>query len=438
MTLKDVREKLGKLAAEIRKMADLVAKEKRDFKPEEKGQWDTLNKEFDEQKALAEKLVRAEQVEKELAAPIPGPLPPGKEDVDGREARAREERETRPEPTEQDHAIALQGWFRHQVGSEVEERHVAAARRCGIRITRPDLDIRLLPVAPRELRALSGVTGSAGAFTKPEGFVNRIELALLQFGAVRSVAEVLRTADGNDMPWPMADDTGNKGVLIAENTAVTEQDVTFAQRVWRAYKYTSKLIRVPVELIEDTAIMLVQILGDMLGERIARITEEHFVKGDGSSKPFGLTARSNLGVTAASAIVIAADELIDLLHSLDPAYRSNARWMMHDSTLKAVRKLKDSQNQYLWAPGLAPGVPDTLLGYPVVIHQEMPIIATGNKSVLFGDFSRYKIRDVGTIRLRRLVERYADTDQEGFVAFSRHDGDLLDAGTRPVKHLVQA
>jgi HK97 family phage major capsid protein len=148
-------------------------------------------------------------------------------------------------------------------------------------------------------------------------------------------------------------------------------------------------------------------------------------------------------VTAANASSIVAADLIDLFHGVDPAYRNGPKvaFMMNDSTLKAIRKLKDDSGgagvgNFLWMAGLSAGIPDTILGKPYFVNQDMASIATTNKTVLFGDFSKYLIRNVREITMLRLVERYADFHQVGFLAFSRHDGRILDAGTDPLKVLV--
>ena len=132
------------------------------------------------------------------------------------------------------------------------------------------------------------------------------------------------------------------------------------------------------------------------------------------------------------------EDLVDLEHSVDPAYRAEAEFMFHDDTLKVLKKLKDADGRPLWLPGVAVREPDTILGYNYVINQDMPIMAANAKSILFGDFSKYMIRDVMDLMLLRLVERYADFAQVGFIAFSRHDGDLLDAGTNPIKHYANS
>ena len=191
------------------------------------------------------------------------------------------------------------------------------------------------------------------------------------------------------------------------------------------------------EITQDSAFDLGALAGDWLGERIGRIQNDHFTTGAGSTLPKGLTVAGVVGKTATATNTFTSDEVIDLIHSVDPAYREGASFMFHDTTLALIRKLKESTtNAYIWQPGLQLGVPNMLLGYPYTVNQSMSAaLTTGQKLVLFGRMSKYIIRDVSTIRLVRLDERYADTDQIAFIAFLRSDGNLLDAGTRPVKWL---
>ena len=263
-----------------------------------------------------------------------------------------------------------------------------------------------------------------------------------QFTAMRLAATVFPTANGADLPWPTLDDTSNVGALLAENTAVAEQDATFGQITFKAYKYSSKLIRVSVELLQDTAFNFDTLLGRIFGERIGRIHNTHFTTGDNSSKPQGFVTAAGTQAAANASSIVAAD-LIDLFHAVDPAYRSGPKvgFMMNDSTLKAVRKLVDNSGgsgigNYLWMAGLSAGVPDTILGKQYWVNQDMASIATAQKTVGFGDFSKYMIRDVQDMVVLRLVERYADLHQVGFVGFSRNDGRTLDAGTDPIKVLL--
>ena len=167
---------------------------------------------------------------------------------------------------------------------------------------------------------------------------------------------------------------------------------------------------------------------------------DYFVTGTGSSEPQGVVTGSSLGVTAASATAVTFDEIIDLINSVDPAYQASASFglAMNNSTKAAIRKLKDSNGQYLWQAGLTANDPDTILGKPVVVLQEMADIATGEKTIIAGDMSKFVIRDAGPVRLARMDERYRDYDQTGFVAFARVDSIVIDAGTNPIKHLIQA
>ncbi len=351
--------------------------------------------------------------------------------------------------TAEQRATAMQAWMRAQQGYELTKRHLAAVKACGVNVRARYLDIPISRKAPRlmESRALSSQLGTAGAYTEPEGFMPSFEQALLQFGGIRDSADIMRTANGNPLPWPTSNDTSNKGALLGENTAVaTNVDPTFGIVLWNAYKFTSKMILVPVELMEDSAFDLPTIIGAMCGERIGRSQSDYFTTGTGASQPTGIVTAATVGVTTASATAIKYDELVDLVHSVDPAYRTSPSvgFMFHDLILSYLSKLKDGQGRPIWDNSQqgSLGASTIKVGgreYKFTINQSMDsTVATTKKTVLFGDFSKYKIRDVASVRLRRLVERYADSDQEGFVAFARADGNLLDAGTHPVSVLKQA
>jgi HK97 family phage major capsid protein len=175
----------------------------------------------------------------------------------------------------------------------------------------------------------------------------------------------------------------------------------------------------------------------------ARITNTHFTAGSGSSQPNGLFTAASSGVTAAGTTAVTYDELINLIHSVDPAYRAGAcRWMMHDSTVKAIRKLKDGQSRPIFNPGYETGVPggapDSLLGYPITVNQDAPLMTTGLKSIAFGDFSYYMIRDVMAVEMFRFTDSaYTKNGQVGFLAWMRSGGNLIDVGGA-VKCLTQA
>jgi HK97 family phage major capsid protein len=269
----------------------------------------------------------------------------------------------------------------------------------------------------------------------------RFEVALKTFGGMRQVSQNIRTSTGADLPFPLMDDTANSASIIGENTALgSGPDLAFTQLTLKAYKYSSGIVLLPWELITDSAIDITSLVGDALGTRIARAQNTHFTTGDNSGKPQGATGTAmTVGVTGTS---LAAGptyaNLIDLIYSVDAAYRSNAVFMFSDTTLATLRKLVDGNSRPLFwsdANSLATGVEGTLLGYRYIINNDMPALGTANaKSILFGDFSRgYLIRDVTTVQILRLNERYADTGQVAFVGHARGDGRLCDAGTHPIK-----
>ncbi|MEV8245030.1 phage major capsid protein [Streptomyces rochei] len=279
----------------------------------------------------------------------------------------------------------------------------------------------------KELRAQGVATGAAGGYLVPPEFRAKMIEAQKFFSSMRDVAEVITTETGATLPWPTNDDTANEGAILAENTQVTEQDVTLGQEELGAYVYTSKLVRVSLQLLNDNGFDLESWLARKLGERIGRAQNRHFTTGTGTNQPEGVQTNAVVGVTGAAGQVdsVTYDDLIDLIHSVDPAYRLGGRagWMLHDTTLGTARKLKDGQNRPLWEPSVQVGVPDTLLGYRYTVNQNMPVMGAGTKSILFGDyFAGYVIRDVQDVQLLRLAERYADYLQVGFLAFARTDG----------------
>jgi len=273
-------------------------------------------------------------------------------------------------------------------------------------------------------------TGSAGGYTVPPAFRQKIVERITFIAAMRQLAEVINTDTGANLPWPTVDDTGNEGAIIGENTQVTEQDVTFGQASLDAYMYSSKIVRLSLQLLNDNAFGLESWLANALGTRIGRVQNRHFTVGTGTGQPDGIITSASVGATAAGAAAITYDDLVELTESLDPAYLSggNVRFMMAQSARKLLRKLKDGQQRPLWEPSLTAGSPDTLMGYGLTLNNYMATPATGVKSIGFGDIREaYVIRDVSDFALLRLTERYADYLQVGFLGFQRSDGTLQNA-----------
>jgi len=429
MTIQALRDQRAQVWEQAKALNEKAKAEKRLFTPEEDAAWAKMNSDLD----AFDRQIKVEEQAEARAREFSTILNPGV-------GRPTTGQPASPDPELA--AVAFDKFLRFGAGSLNEEERAILNPSRDKRARASEIELRLKPLnhSPAFRGQVVG-TGSAGGFFVAEGFVPAVERSMLAFGGMRQASRILATAEGNDLPWPTANDTGNVGELLAEETTIgSHVGVTVGQIIFKAYKYSSKLVQVSRELLEDAAVDVAGMLGSMLGERIARITNTHFTTGDNSAKPQGVVPASSSTVTSASATAITADELISLQHSVDPAYREGpqVRWMFKDSTLAAIRKLKTSDLQYIWQPGANLGEPSLLFGKPYTVNQDMDAIASTKKPVLFGDFSKYIIRDVASFRLRRLEELYAGTDQVGFVAFSRHDGRVLDAGTDPIRHLLCA
>jgi HK97 family phage major capsid protein len=296
----------------------------------------------------------------------------------------------------------------------------------------------------QNFRALGTDTGGAGGYTVPEGFWAKVTETMKHFGGVREVAEVVPTSTGQALPWPTNDDTTNTGEILEEGSAVSEQDVTFGQKSLGAYTASSKMIRASNLLLVDTGIDIEGFLSRRVGMRIGRIQNTRLTTGNAASQPQGLVTGATTGKTTAGATAITYDEIIDLIHSVDAAYRAtgNCRFMYHDLILAYLRKIRDESGgagvgRPIWEPSIQAGVPDMLLGYPYTINNDMAsTVATTNVTVAFGDFGLgYVVRTVAGGQLARLTERYAEYLQTAFFGYERFDGLVQDASA--YKLLVQ-
>jgi len=394
----------------MKEIADAAEAENRDLSAEEQANWDRADADI---RALDARIERQELLERAPASERQRDLPterPGRNEPADAEERAEQRRQ------------AFRSWVRLGfAGMPDEQRGLMAAMR-----------------APAEERALGVGSAPAGGYLVPDEYRREIERAMSAFGGMREVATVFQTSNGADLLIPTTNDTSNTGELVGEQQAVTEQDVSVGQKVFRAYMYSSKEVKVSLELLQDSAFDVEGMLRNMFAERIGRITNTHFTTGSGADRPVGIVNDSVLGVTAAAVGAVTADELINQIYTVDRAYRANARWMCASNTLRDLRKLKDGDGRYIWQPGMSVGNPDTLFGYAYTINDDMPAMATGNRAILFGQLNKYLIRDVMGFRVIRLDERYAENGQVAFFAFMRTDGKLLDAGGNPVKHIVMA
>ena len=280
-------------------------------------------------------------------------------------------------------------------------------------------------VNPAVIDALQVGTDTEGGYLVPDEYEKTLVEALEEENIFRKLAHVINTASG-DRKIPVVASKGNAS-WVDEEGAIIDSDDSFSQVSIGAYKLGT-LIKVSNELLNDSVFNLETYISKEFARRIGNKEEDAFFNGDGVGKPVGIfnkTGGASVGVTAASATAITADEIIDLFYSLKAPYRKKAVWVLNDSTVKAIRKLKDANGNYLWQPALTAGTPDTILGRPVYTSAFVPEIKAGAKTIAFGDFSYYWIADRQGRNFKKLSELYAATDQTGFVATQRVDGKLI-------------
>ena len=264
-----------------------------------------------------------------------------------------------------------------------------------------------------------------GGYLVPDEYERTLVDALQEENRLRTLCKIIRTSSG-DRKIPLVASHGTASWVEEEGT-IPESDDAFGQITIGAHKIAS-MIKVSDELLQDSVFDIENYIATEFARRVGDAEEAAFINGDGSGKPYGMLHASNgaaAGVTAASATAITADELLDLIYSLKAPYRKRAVFLMHDSTIKAVRKLKDGNSQYLWQPGMKEGEPDMLLGYRLVTSTHMPTIAADAKPILFGDLTSYWIADREGRSMQRLNELYAATGQVGFRVTQRVDGRLV-------------
>ena len=381
----ELRQKRAALVAEARAILEAAEKENRDLTAEENEKYDRIMADVDKLAKDIEREERVANLEREIAKPQ-GTVAARKEQPgDGQEQRAGRSAD--------EYRRAYWVQFRH--GKQA--------------------------LTAEEYRALNIGTDAAGGFLVPTDFERRIVDILSEENVMRSLATVITSSSDRQIPVVASH---GQAYWTAEEGSYTESDDTFAQKLLSAHKLTV-LMKISEELLQDSAFDLETYTAREFARRAGVKEEDAFVAGDGTGKPRGVILDAQTGVTAASATAIAADELIDLFHGLKRPYRARATWLMNDSTVKAIRKLKDTTNEYLWQPGLQAGQPDRILGRPVLASAAMPAIGTGAASIIFADFSYYWIADRQGRVLQRLNELYSATGHVGFRAYQRVDGVLV-------------
>lgn len=334
---------------------------------------EALNEDIDRIKSAQEKRAKLASIEEMLGAPD--------------EARSSSEPRRERRQTERDHRMEFRDWLAD------------------------------LPASESRAMAISDADG--GATAVGEEFARRIVETMDEMQVIRQLATVIQTGGDHTIPTETA---VGSGVWESEAAAYNDENPTLSSVKLEAFKATA-MVRVSEELLQDELFDIESYLTRVFARRISNLEETAYAAGTGSGQPTGLTAQIGTAnnVDADGAAAITSDELIDVFHALPTPYRGAASWIVNDSTLALVRKLKDDDSQYLWQPGLQAGQPDLLLGQPIYSQLGMPAAATGNVSILFGDFSYVMIGDRGALGFQRLNERYADNGQVGFRAFRRSD-----------------
>ncbi|MCB1499718.1 MAG: phage major capsid protein [Bauldia sp.] len=415
--IKELREKQAKIITEARERLDLINAETDEARARD------LESQHDAAMAEHDRLEKQIEREERLAAL----------EKKGEEERARQRPIAGGEGAGQDD------------GATAEYRAVFAKVICGVDVAQLEPEERALlrqGAAKFEARAQTVGTTTAGGYTVPTELADMIVRSMKAWGPMydEDICTVMTTGSGNPIKVPTVDDTAVAAVAHTEATALTDDggsDVTFGQKSLDAYAFDTEFIRWSWELDMDSIFNMESLLGSLLGERLGRIANSQLTTGTGSSAPNGIVTASTAGKTAAATAAITWDEIIDLEHSVDPAYRVSpkARYMFNDTTLAACRKLKDGNGNYLWQMGdVQKGVPASFNGRPFSINQAMDSLAAAKKVMLFGDFSKYFVRKVGVPVIGVLRERF--WPDMGIAGLIRFDGELGD--TAAVKHLITA
>ena len=294
------------------------------------------------------------------------------------------------------------------------------------------------PESRATIEQRAGIAGLAGGVTIPTALASEIEIALKTYGGMFEAGTIINTSHGGDLILPTVNDTNAKATIVSDYDQSTKRAPSFGSVTLKAYTYRTPIIPVSQTLIQDSAFNLDVVLSGLLGDSFSRGVNEQLTTGDGTGKPTGIVTAATACSTQAAAASIKLDDIIDLIKSVNSAYARNGKFMFNRNTLWELAKIKDQSGRYIWQDSARDGAPATLFGKQYILNDDMADIGAGNASVLFGDLSKYKIRMVKSFSVVRLNELLAEYLAIGLFGFARVDGNLLDAGTHPVKKLVHA
>ncbi|MEU0831293.1 phage major capsid protein [Streptomyces sp. NPDC005969] len=405
--IKRLKERRANVWEQTKELLDAAEGEKRDLTAEEEQTYQRLNADLDAIDARAKELHQAEERAKDAEAAFAGLL-------------------DKPQTTDrrdhgQDTDAQLRAFFKGETGKRVFD-------------VQPDEGERRT-----DLRTLSKLTAAAGANTVQTSFYTQLVQHLIEVsGVMQTSPTTLRTATGEQIQIPKTTAHSASASLVAEAGTLAPNDPTFGQVPLDAYKY-GFLLQISHELLNDTSVDLTGYLSMQAGRALGNGFGAHLVTGTGTSQPNGVVTASTLGATGGTGVTGAftADNLIDLYYSVISPYRASGScaWMMRDSSVATLRKIKDTTGQYIWQPALTAGNPDTVLGKPLYTDPSVPAVALAAKSVLFGDFSQYFVRLVESIRFERSDDYAFNSDLVTYRAILRGDGDLVDT-TGAIKYFA--
>jgi HK97 family phage major capsid protein len=290
---------------------------------------------------------------------------------------------------------------------------------------------------------MSTTTGSEGGFSVQSDVASTLIDYAKAYGYMRKVAGNIRTSQGNNLSYPTTDGTSETGEWIAQNVTATNADPVFGTVALNVFKASSKVIVVPIELLQDSTIDIQRMVMKRLGQRIGRISNTGYTVGTGTGQPNGIVTAASVGKTGTTGqtLTITYDDLVDMIESLDAAYLGESGtaedtpgadgWMMSQSMRKVIRKLKDTSGRPIWTPSYDNGISgkfaDTLMGYNVFLNNDMAAPAANAKSLAFGNYGNYMIRDAMDVTMFRFDDSaYMKLGQVGFLAWARTGGNLLD------------
>lgn len=401
--LKDLKQRRATVATEMRSLNDSIS-EGTDWSSEQRTKWDAMKIEV---RSLEEAIDREEQLRDQEQRFV---------EETQEERSQRQGREQGTQTPDELRSSAFLNLMRNGLDNlSAEERSVV-----------------------NELRA-QGTGNTQGGYTVPTTLLNRVIEAQKAYGGIEGVSQIITTDSGSEIAWPTSDGASDEGELVGENSDAGEKDIQFGTDQMGAHKLTSKIIRISMELLQDSGLDLEGYLAQRIATRIGRARAKLLVRGTGTGTPLqpkGLKTAASVGAVTAVAGKVVFKDVNALIHSIDPAYRaaSQFRIAFNDKTLQSLEDLEDGQGRPIWLPGVDAAAPATILKYKYVIDQAIDDVAADAKFMYAGDFNQFVIRNVRAIVIRRLVERYAEFDQVGFLAFQRFGCVLQD--TSAIKALA--